>query len=185
MLRVRHHGCDLIIGHDDLLKYTGRKNIIAAALSYRVLKWMFATLSPETPPEREDLRFRLGFAGPGIVDCFEMATRAQTEGRLVVDPHGAPAAAPAAPSGRFYFEGTYRRSGCAVFPYAEFFPPDFVELVSLYQEGAGTRDEQAAYLAMKEDVATSILMAEGDDLFSRETWRISDDGARPGLAVVR
>ena len=56
MLRIRHHGNDLVIGHDDLLKYTGRKNIIAAALSYRILKWMLPALSPDRPPEREDLQ---------------------------------------------------------------------------------------------------------------------------------
>lgn len=185
MLRVRHRGSNLVIGHDDLLKYTGRKNIIAAALSYRVLKWMFAALSPEEPPERDDLRFRLGFAGQGIIDCFEMAARAKTDGRLVVDPHGVPMEAPAAPGGRFYFEGTCRRRGCAVFPYADFFPPDFVEWVCLYQEGGGTRQEQAAYLAMKEEVAATILMAENDHLFNCETWTIDEDTARPGLAVVR
>lgn len=186
MLRVRHRGCDLVIGHDDLLKYTGRKNIIAAALSYRVLKWMLGTLSPGLPPEREDLRFRLGFAGPGLIDCFEMATRAQTDGRLDVDPDGASAQAPRAPSGRFYFEGAYRGRRCAVFPRADVFPPDFVELVCLYQEGGGTSHEQAAYLTMKEDVAASILMAADADLFRWRIWDTDDNSrlAGPYLAVL-
>jgi hypothetical protein len=171
MLRICHQGADLVIGHDDLLKYTGRKNIIAAALSYRVLKWMLPTLSPDRPPERRHLLFRLGFAGPGLIDCFEMATRAQSDGRLTVDPDGAPPEAPPAPSGRFYFEGTYRERGCSAFPLPGFFPPDFVQLVCLYQEGGGTRSEQAAYLAMKEDVAATILMAADNDLFSRWVWK--------------
>ena len=52
MLHIRHDGSEIAIGHDDLLKYTGRKNIIAAALSYRLMKWMFSVLSPDAPPER-------------------------------------------------------------------------------------------------------------------------------------
>ena len=170
MLLVRHDGAEIAIGHDDLLKYTGRKNIIAAALSYRLMKWMFSVLSPDAPPERSLVNFRIAFGGPGIIDCLEMATRAQSENRLIVDPLCGFPDAPPAPDGRFYFEASYGNQFCSAFPRAEVFPPDFVELVCLYQEGGGTPSEQAAYLRMKNSFAARILMTPTDALFSQWTW---------------
>lgn len=170
MLHVRHKGAELTIGHDDLLKYTGRKNIVAAALTYRLMKWMFSVLSPDEPPERSNLHFRIAFGGPGIIDCLEMATRAQSENRLVVDPYCMVAEAPKAPDGHFYFEASYGGLFCSAFPRQTVFPPDFVERVCLYQEGGGTEAEQTAYLRMKQNFSARILMMPVEGLFRRWVW---------------
>lgn len=184
MLHVRHNGTEIAVGHDDLLKYTGRQNIIAAAMSYRLMKWMFSVLSPDQPPERSNLRFRLGFGGPGLIDCFEMATRAQSEGRLSVDVNCALREAPPAPEGRFYFEASYGEKHCAAHPRAEIFPPDFVECVCLYQEGGGTAHEQDAYLRMKQDFAARILMSPAEALFCRWVWEEQDFNDAEPLRVT-
>jgi|GEM_PF-103808 len=171
MLHVRHEGAEIVIGHDDLLKYTGRKNIVAAALTYRLMKWMFSVLSPDEPPERSNLFFRVAFGGPGIIDCLEMVTRAQSENRLMVDPYCALEEAPKAIGGHFYFEASYGEQFCSAHPKAEIFPPDFIECVCLYQDGGGTATEQAAYLRMKENFAAKMLMMPIEALFSRWEWR--------------
>ncbi|MCG8509619.1 MAG: hypothetical protein MI741_10380 [Rhodospirillales bacterium] len=170
MLHVAHEGTEIVIGHEDLLKYTGRHNVIAAALSYRLLKWMFSVLSPVIPPERSRLNFRIAFDGPGIIDCLEVVTRAQSQHRIHFDPLCARPEAPSAPNGKFYFEASYGEQFCAAYPRPNIFPANFVEKVELYQEGGGTAAEQAAYLRMKDRFAARILAMPLEQLFRIWVW---------------
>jgi hypothetical protein len=170
MLHVAHEGTEIAVGHEDLLKYTGRKNVIAAALCYRLMKWMFSVLSPGQAPERSMLNFRIAFNGPGIIDCLEVVTRAQSQHRILFDPFIARPEAPPAPTGKFYFEASYGEQFCSALPRAENFPPDFVDQVNKFQEGGGTAAEQAAYLRMKEKFAARILTMPVEKLFRTWIW---------------
>ena len=89
---------EIRLGYDDLLKYTGPANVIASALMLRVGVCAFALLSPEKPVWRRSLTWRLGFPGPGILDCVEMISHATRDGRCLSEPdmpaEGAPRALP-------------------------------------------------------------------------------------------
>ena len=170
MLRVAHRGSEISISHDDLLEYTGRTNIIAAALCYRLMHWMFSVLSPGAPPERTQITFRIAFDGPGILDCLELVTGAKPDHRIHVDPLCAAPDAPPAPLGRFYFEATYGERSCSAYPNRSIFPPGFVDQVRRFQDGGGTQAEQSAYQHMKRAFATRILNTPVGGLFRTRAW---------------
>lgn len=170
MLRVTRGGAIRAFRHADLLGHTGTANVVAAALCYRLMGWMFPALSPDGPPEACGLVFRVGFPGPGILDCLDLVTAARTDGRIAVDPDRAPPDAPPAPGGRFHFEADYGPRACAVHPQRSVFPPRFVDQVRRFQDGGGTAAEQAAYRRMKEAFAERLLAAPDEDLFSARVW---------------
>ncbi len=75
----------------DLLKYASHANVIASALMIRLCAFAFAKLSPDAPVQRRQLYWRLGFPGPGLLDCVELISRAVREGRclqLMLFPSG-------------------------------------------------------------------------------------------------
>lgn len=170
MLRVAHRGSEISISHDDLLEHTSLNNVVAAALCYRLLHWMFSVLSPGKPPERSKIVFRVAFDGPGIIDCLELATGAKSDHRIHFDPRCAQPGAPLAPVGRFYFEATYNGRSCSAYPNPSIFPPGFVDKVRRFQEGGGTDSEQTAYQHMKQAFAARILKAPVGGLFYTRVW---------------
>ena len=70
------------IGAADFIKYASRANAIAAALMARVAG--LRLLSPEEPVQRRELYWRLGFPGPGMVDCVEVES---TSACAIRNPH--------------------------------------------------------------------------------------------------
>lgn len=70
------------IGPADFIKYASHANAIAAALMARVAG--LRLLSPEEPAQRRELYWRLGFPGPGMVDCVEVES---TSAYTIRTPH--------------------------------------------------------------------------------------------------
>ena len=70
------------IGPADFIKCASRANAIAAALMARVAG--LGLLSPEEPAQRRELYWRLGFPGPGMVDCVEVES---TSAYTIRNPH--------------------------------------------------------------------------------------------------
>jgi hypothetical protein len=153
------------IGRDDLLKYAGPSQLIASALMLRLFARAFADLSPHAPPQRSAIRMLTAFPGEGILDCIELVTRARTQNRLLIDTEAGPAEAPAALPGRFYFEVWIERCGRAYWPCASLFTEEFRASVSRFQDGAGTPEEQAAYIAFKHALIGRLLGCSDDALF--------------------
>lgn len=70
IVRVADQDGVIEIGPADFIKYASHANAIAAALMVRVAG--LRLLSPEEPVQRRELYWRLGFPGPGMVDCVEV-----------------------------------------------------------------------------------------------------------------
>ena len=70
------------IGPADFIKYASHANAIAAALMARVAG--LRLLSPEEPVQWRELYWRLGFPGPGMVDCVEVES---TSAYTIRTPH--------------------------------------------------------------------------------------------------
>ncbi len=170
MLRVAHHGSEIGFSYDDLLDYASRSNVVAAALCYRLLHWMFSGLSPGAPPERARIVFRVAFDGPGIIDCLGLVTGAKSDHRIHFDPRCAEPDAPLAPVGRFYFEATYGQWSCSAFPNPSIFPRGFVDRIRRSQDGSGTEAEQSAFRHMKQAFAARILNTPVGGLFYTRVW---------------
>ncbi len=86
-LHVCDHGKPIDYSFEDLLKYHGYGFPGGVAHAFKVMELAFATLSPDSPPERHDVHIHTAFRGPGARDAFEMITRAVTGGRYHVDPN--------------------------------------------------------------------------------------------------
>ena len=69
------------IGPADFINYASRANAIAAVMA-RVAG--LRLLSPEEPAQRRELYWRLGFPGPGMVDCVEVES---TSAYTIRTPH--------------------------------------------------------------------------------------------------
>ena len=82
IVRVADQDGVIEIGPADFIKYASHANAIAAALMARVAG--LRLLSPEEPVQRRELYWRLGFPGPGMVDCVEVES---TSAYTIRTPH--------------------------------------------------------------------------------------------------
>ncbi|MDR0723436.1 MAG: hypothetical protein LBF75_11730 [Treponema sp.] len=171
VIAVRDKGEILEFSPASLYAYCGPTQIIASALMFRLFERAFIDLSPEAPPEREDIQFLSGFPGTGIAECVELVTRIRTRRpeRFRVDRGAAPREAPEAVSGVLYFEVQIKERRRGYWPPRELFDQVFRKKVSLFQDGSGTVQEQEAYLAYKKHLSAAILRRPGEGFFaSRE-----------------
>ena len=82
IVRVADQDGVIEIGPADFMKYASHANAIAAALMARVAG--LRLLSPEEPAQQRELYWRLGFPGPGMVDCVEVES---TSAYTIRTPH--------------------------------------------------------------------------------------------------
>jgi hypothetical protein len=170
-IAVRENSEILEFSPASLYAYCGPAQIIASALMFRLFERAFRDLSPQSPPDRKDIRFLAGFPGTGIVECVELVTRIRTRRpeRFTVRPEAAPPEAPAAISGFLYFEVQIKDQRRGYWPPPELFDNTFRKNAGLYQNGGGTPEEQAAYLAYKKQLSAAILRSPPETFFSSRT----------------
>lgn len=84
IVRVADQDGVIEIGPADFIKYASHAHAIAAALMARVAGLGLRLLSPEEPVQRRELYWRLGFPGPGLVDCVEVES---TSAYTIRTPH--------------------------------------------------------------------------------------------------
>ena len=165
-ITVRDRTADVTLTRDDLLKYTP-SNVIAASLMFRVARLAFALLSPEEPVIRHNLYWRLGYPGPGLLDCVELISHAVREGRCLQDPDLTQDGAPASVTGHFIFDVGYRSRWLRLWPSAAVFDNTFRHWVSTW-EGRNAPGKDA-YLTYKAHKAHEIMTAD-DAALLRWRW---------------
>lgn len=148
---------------EDLLKYTGPANPIAAALMLRLCIYAFARLSPHEPLWRRELYWQVGFPGPGILDGIEMVSHALREGRCLQNPTLRHAEAPWSVGGQFIFDIGYRGAVLRVWPDKAVFDDTFRAQVSRWQEAQDAGRD--AYLRYKQDKVRQIMTLDEEALF--------------------
>lgn len=157
----------ITLNNQDLLKYTGPANVIAAALMTRLCKHAFALLSPDEPVMRRKLYWTLGFPGPGIVDCVEMISMAVREGRCLQKPMFNHPDAPMSIGGQFVFDIHYSDRALRIWPSADIFDDEFRQQVSKWQEADHTHERQH-YLQYKQAKVEKILSEPESRLFNTQ-----------------
>lgn len=164
---VAERGLPIQVCRDHLTFYSGPSQIIATALMFRLYKRAIGDLSPDNTPERTDITTLVSFPGPGILDCVEYVTRARTvdDGRLVIDSEAGPDNSPKALVGRFYFEIDIRGKRRGYWPVPGYFDDTFLKMVTKYQDGKGSVQEEADYQSFKQNIVDRILGAGGNELF--------------------
>lgn len=164
-LKVMDRADVLHIAYDDLVKYHGRLNIGGVALAYKVLEYAFAKLSPHTPPSRDKIEIFTAFPGSGVIDGFEMVTRAVTQGRFALDEDHDEPRALAGTSGRFYFRVTYDGTPLALAPKPGMVPEAFLAMGRKIKAEQGSDADRAHFQEMKEALATAVMSLKAEDLF--------------------
>ncbi len=154
---------------DDLVKYAGPSQIVAAAVVFRLFERAFADLSPDRPPHRDAIDILVAFPGEGILDCIEMITRARSRDRLTIDIAAGPAEAPPSVIGRFYFEIGVPAGRRGYWLSPGYFDDVFLDLVRKHQDGRGNAEERANYLRRKQELIGRLLGAKREDLFNVRT----------------
>ncbi|MBP0574642.1 hypothetical protein J8J27_28435, partial [Mycobacterium tuberculosis] len=84
-IRILDHGSELVVRFDACVAFHGRTSIGGLALGFRLMQRALADLAPGRVPERDEIRFRTAFPGPGLRDAVEMVSRAATRGVYIVD----------------------------------------------------------------------------------------------------
>lgn len=82
MLVVSDDGVEFDFGWRDLVKFHGHKSICGLSVSFKAMECAWTTLFQDSYPSRDSLRLEAGFAGPGIIDGFELVTRAISRDRF-------------------------------------------------------------------------------------------------------
>ncbi|HVL98272.1 MAG TPA: hypothetical protein VM324_03165 [Egibacteraceae bacterium] len=164
-LEVLDHGEPVAISFDDLIKYHGRSSIAGLAHGFKALQRALPLLAGGPPPERYRIWVDSAFAGDGARDALEMVTRAVTGDRFRPAPELAPADAPRAPQGRFFFRLLYEdrivdlklRVGLAT--------DEFVDRVC---RGVDTPAEAEAVGRLKQDTADHLLSLPAEEVYDAD-----------------
>jgi hypothetical protein len=127
VLEVRDRGERIGLRFAEILKYCGPRSPAGVANAFKVLQRALPVLEPDGLCERRDIAIRTAFGGPGARDCFEMVTRAVTEGRWEIDPAlGRPERGRALE--RFVFALSYRERRALLVLRAGYVTDEFIDL---------------------------------------------------------
>lgn len=166
VIRVLDHGTELAIDFDACVAYHGRTSIGGLALGFRLLQWAIGRLSAEPVPDRQSIRLRTTFPGPGLRDAFEMVARVVTRGAYeVLPPEAAPPTAPAGVTGRMYFQVWIGDRHLDVVLPEGAISAEFIELGRAVKSGQASAAQDARWTALKEALAQTVWSAASDDLF--------------------
>ena len=81
-LTLFDEGTEVSFRWQDLVHFHGSRSICGLAVSFKAMQCVWLSLFENFYPERDSLVIEAGFAGPGIVDGFELVTRAISRERF-------------------------------------------------------------------------------------------------------
>ncbi|MEL0322575.1 MAG: hypothetical protein VXA68_11340 [Gammaproteobacteria bacterium] len=81
-LVVSDDGVEFEFRWQDLVKFHGSKSVCGLSVSFKAMECAWTTLFQDSSPSRDSLRIEAGFAGPGVIDGFELVTRAISRNRF-------------------------------------------------------------------------------------------------------
>lgn len=158
-IAVIDYGTTLTIGYEDCIKYHGRTNIGGVALGFRLMQRAFTDLSPAGPPDRAAVSVRTAFPGLGVRDAVEMIARTTTRAAYHLDTTMAPASAPEAVEGRFWFEVSVNDDRRTYITAPGAVGEEFITLGRVSKQRPLTPVEHARWSELKEDLAARIMAA--------------------------
>ncbi|HEY2764558.1 MAG TPA: hypothetical protein VGJ13_11180 [Pseudonocardiaceae bacterium] len=160
-IEVVDQGRVLAFTFDDLMRYHGPGSPGGVAHAFAVLQRALPLLEPGGLLERREIMVRTAFAGPGARDGFEMATRAVTEGRYVVDdsllrPECGPTRE------HFVFRVGYRSRTVTLVLREGYVGEEFIALVRI---GERTVEQESRLTVLKHEMAERLLAGEPTDVY--------------------
>lgn len=162
VLTVLDRGDLLEVSFHDARTYHGYRSIAGIAHGFKAMQRAWPLLAGGQPPERYELRIDSAFAGEGARDAVEIVTRAVTGGRYRLVPEIAPAHAPEAPDGSFFFRFRYRDTTVDTTLRAGFISDEFLKRV---RRGTQTRAEEETLTGMKQEMAAQIMALPPEEVY--------------------
>jgi len=166
-IRVLDHGTELAVSFETCVAFHGRTSIGGLALGFRVMQLALIDLAPGRVPERDEIRFRTAFPGPGLRDAVEMVSRAVTRGAYTVDESLAGPDVPEAPRGRLWFEVTIGASVGVYVARDGALPADFVPVGRASIAGTLDAVGAARWLALREGLASAVMTVPAEAVLRR------------------
>lgn len=163
VLAVLDRGDPHEVAFSDVLTYHGSRSIAGVAHGFKAMQRAWPLLAGGQPPERYEVHIDSAFGGDGARDAFEMVTRAVTGQRFRFVPEIAPASAPEAPEGRFFFRFRYRDVTVDTTLRDGFVSDEFLERVC--RGGTKTRAEEEAVAEMKRAMAAQVMGLPPDEVY--------------------
>lgn len=160
-IEVTDQGATLAYTFEDLMRYHGPGSPGGVAQALKVMERVLPLLAPSGLVERRDVEIVTAFAGPGARDAFEMATRAVTEGRYVVDD------ALARPElgrtrERFVFRLGYRESSVTVVLREGYVGEEFIALARMAQR---SEQQENRFTVLKRELAELLLATPAAEVY--------------------
>lgn len=170
VLCVRDQETVIQIAHQEMLKYHGSSFVAGVAMAFKMLELALSCLAGGEIVPRDKISILLGVDGPGIIDGIEMVTRANTQGRLTVDPQiardkDAPDAADGR-GGKYYFEVRCNEKMISLALKHGLIPSEFIDLSYKVHAGTITPGEMLKLQILKKETAAFLMASSSDDLFT-------------------
>lgn len=160
-IEVTDQGATLAFTFEDLMRYHGPGSPGGVAQALKVMQRVLPLLAPGALVERRDIEIATAFAGPGARDAFEMATRAVTEGRYVVDDSWARPELGQTRE-RFVFRLGYRGSSVTVVLREGYVGEEFIELARLEQR---SELQENRLTVLKRELAQLLLATPAVEVY--------------------
>jgi hypothetical protein len=161
LVTVVESGVPISFGFDDLLKYHGPHYPGGVAHALKVMEFAFPLLDGGNPLERREISVATPFSGPGARDAFEMATRAVTDGRYIVDPALSQVHRGDVLKG-YFFRLAYRGHVVAVQIKPGHVREDFI---ALGRKGSRAPDEEVHLAFLKQEMTQRLLALPASEIY--------------------
>ena len=161
-MAVLERGHAIAFSFDDMLRYHGGGSPGGVAHAFKVLELALALLEPEGTPERREITIETAFGGPGARDAFELATRAVTDDRYVIDP-GLARPELGRASERFVFRLAYRDRTITLAVREGFVTEEFIDLA---RKESRTADEEDHLDALKLEMADLVMASPAGGVYA-------------------
>ncbi len=148
----------------DLETFHDKDHFGGVVLSMKVLQLAVAQFP--AVPHRDEVSLVIGLNPPGLVDCFELMTRAVTRRRLMIDP--TLPKGPPSPFGRFHFEVHRPCGSVALWVREGLLPDDFATTGHKVENRFGTPEEVARWTGYKRDVGEALIPMPPSDVLAFE-----------------
>lgn len=160
-IAVLDQGHQIAFSFEEMLKYHGPGSPGGVAHAFKVLERALPLLEPDGLCERRELMLHTAFGGPGARDAFELVTRAETEGRYLVDISLERAERGRALE-RFVFCVGYRGRAVNLVVREGYVTNEFIDLARLEKRTAG---EDRRLVRLKLEMAEHVISASAVDVY--------------------
>lgn len=146
---------------EDMMRYHGPGSPGGVAHAFKVLERALPLLEPGGPAERREITVHTAFGGPGARDAFELATRAVTEDRYVVDL-GLERSERGRAMARFVFRLGYRDRTVTLAVREGIVSDEFIDLARTPDR---TPEQEHRFTALKRAMADSVMSTPAVDVY--------------------